>query len=845
MTTRGAAASGNLTTAGTWGAIDATSASNSEANSTSLTTSFVESSGATTGIITTDGFYLKLASRAASPSGTMTVHLAIAGVEVVGSAVTVNVSDLPTCTATSGSTTPVQTAEGGWFFFKFAAPLTLLGATSYTVGAKTSVGSQVNLWRDGTAGNWSRMIRTTTTGAPAAGDDMIIGGEWTAAGTMTARTVTMDSTANTDYGNNTTTQVTPSLAICKGGTLTYGTTASTNYILRQSGHPIVYNGGTLNIGGTGAEIPRNSTAQLQIDCTLDGDFGIIARRGATVNTAGLSRTAAKIVSQCKLNADAAASAVSITLDTDCGWLSGDVVCLAPTTQTSTQFESKALTGNATATTAAIAALTNAHSGTAPTQAEVGLLTRNVVITGVTANVVTFFYIADTAMVNCSWTEFAYIGTNSAGKRGCEVNTTTGSCSFDYCSFHDGDASAQYWTGAAFTGVSLTNSVIFNMNIVSNAVGMLSIGSATSGTWTIDHNMFCGATGGSTSGINILDVGGICTNNSVSGVNGTALKMDESASLGTFTGNQLHSNVAGSSLGNTTTIGTSIFSADMWRNSSTGFTQVTTSPILGLTFQNCNVFGNGTAGFSFNLTAPIDITFDNVTINGDTTFSCTNSISLGSSVSSAKVTMYSCNLSSVTGIKTKCTNDFNFGNTAMNATVLADNCIANGTNLFAGVTGIPAGTQFLKFQNFGQTANDNRSYVANKTSTPGLVQSDSSTVYSTNPLSEKMTPGSASVKLASASIKIDVKSGKTITPTVQVQKNSGYNGNAPRLILKRQDSMGITADTVLQTFSASANAWQGLTGTTASAPQDGVFEFVVDCDGTAGAAFRGDVTAVAA
>src|SRR5882724_2769182 len=141
MAVLAATANGNLTTAATWGLVDGTSYNNSESANTALTTSYQESTGSTTGVITVDGVAVKLASRAASPIGTITVHLAIATVEVSGSAVTVNVSDLPTCTATSGTTTPVDTAEGGWFFFKFAAPLTLVGATLYTVGAKTSSAS--------------------------------------------------------------------------------------------------------------------------------------------------------------------------------------------------------------------------------------------------------------------------------------------------------------------------------------------------------------------------------------------------------------------------------------------------------------------------------------------------------------------------------------------------------------------------------------------------------------------------------------------------------------------------------------------------------------------------------
>src|SRR5690606_36356703 len=93
--------------------------------------------------------------------------------------------------------------------------------------------SLVNVYRDGTAGNWSRMLRTTTTQAPTAGDTLHILGEWTAAGTKDDRAVTMDSESDTDYGDGSTTLA--SFSIGTGGTLTWGTDASTDYVLELSG----------------------------------------------------------------------------------------------------------------------------------------------------------------------------------------------------------------------------------------------------------------------------------------------------------------------------------------------------------------------------------------------------------------------------------------------------------------------------------------------------------------------------------------------------------------------------------------------------------------------------------
>jgi hypothetical protein len=841
-----ASANGNLTATSTWKDADSTSLSTSESANTAITTSFVASSAFTPGAIAIDGIGIKIASRAASPSGTITVSLFHGVTQDVATQVTVNVSDLPTCTATSGSTTPVGTAEGGWFLFTFAS-FTLTAATAYTLQIKTSSSSQVNVWSTATT-NWSRFLRlNANTGSVTTGDDFIITKEWTAASTGTARSVTMDSTAATDYGNNTTTQVTPALAICQGGTLTCSTGIAA--ILQLSGYAIVYNGGTLNFGvAGGSEIQRTHSATLQFDCGTDGDFGLVARNGATVSMAGLSRTNGKNVSQTKLNADASAGATSITIVDDTGWLNGDVVCLAPTTQTSTQFESKALTGDATATTAAITALTNAHSGTSPAQAEVGLLTRNVTMKGVTTNVVTFFYVATTASVALSWTSFQYISNNATGKRGIEINTTTGSFSMDFCSIRDADACWWFITGSTASNITITNTVHYNATVATNAAGGIQI-TATSGTWTVNNCMFCGATSASSTLAILTDIGGTFTNNSISGntagANGTLQIGEPGAQLGTFSGLSIHSNAAIGIKFTNAAYGT-ISGSNIWRNATDGINYNTPATQF-LTLQTSNFFGNGgsgvatvTGGSNFG-----NLILDNCTLNSDTTFTQINGLFIRTLSVPGNIFIYSCQFSVVSGIKTKNTNDIQFDNTVgLIPKIVADSTIFNGTNLYSQISTM--GLQpFLAVQNFGQTPNDNRTYFTNGTTTASLIKTNSSTVYSTNPLSEEMQPATASFKLPSESILVATRSGQVATVVVQVQKNGSYNGAAPRLILRRQDSMGVTSDTVKATFSAAANTWQAQTGSSPTAPQDGVYEFIIDCDGTAGSVFVGDTSATVA
>ncbi len=105
----------------------------------------------------------------------------------------------------------------------------------------------------------------------------------------------------------------------------------------------------------------------------------------------------------------------------------------------------------------------------------------------------------------------------------------------------------------------------------------------------------------------------------------------------------------------------------------------------------------------------------------------------------------------------------------------------------------------------------------------------------------MTPNNASNKLESSGafggFKVAVANGATVTPTVYVYEDASYNWNRARLIVKRNDALGISADTVLDTATAASDAaWEWLTGTTAAVTDDGTLEFVVDCDGTAGNLF---------
>ena len=158
--------------------------------------------------------------------------------------------------------------------------------------------------------------------------------------------------------------------------------ASTAYIFESARvHVVVYNGGTLNVGTSGTPVPGTSTVLFEFQCTNAGDFGLVARNGSAVNMYGVPRTGGSVFSWTKLTANLSASGTSLTTSDSTGWLSGDVIAIASTDQTASHIEKKILSGNASGTAISITVgVTNAHSGTSPTQAEVALLTRNVVFT---------------------------------------------------------------------------------------------------------------------------------------------------------------------------------------------------------------------------------------------------------------------------------------------------------------------------------------------------------------------------------------------------------------------------------------------------------------------------------
>lgn len=823
-------ATGNFTTNTTWGVVDATSYNGAQTTGNAFTTAYSATNRTTAftpGAITVSHIGFKLANRTGT-TGTLKLHIALSAthVEVAGTEVTINTADLPVAATAD--------INGGWHFLKLATPVTLLAATSYEVEGKTSSATQITPFSSATASNFSIALITTTNQAPAAGDDLIIGGEYTGAGTSNSFTVTMNQTATTDYGSTPTAAnslITPGLAICNKGTLTWETTAATNYNLKISNSIIIYSGGTMNMGTSGTPCPRDSTMTLTFDCGTNVDYGLVARNLGTLNVYGQSRTSGKNIYYCKLNTDEAIASTSLGVDTDTGWLDNDEIAISSTTRTIGQCEAGALNGAAGASTLTVdgfagagGGLAYAHSGTSPTQAEVILLTRNVKIIGASATLQAYISTAATSTVTFSWAEFKWMGSGTAGKRGINITTTTGTFSAQYCSFRNFEVASS--TGLFITSNTTTITISYNVfySIYSEPI-YISSGNSTV-TFNITRCVIIKTTGANgiyySTGANM-----IVTDCYIAGCGAYGISIPTSYIPFTVTGCVIHSN-GSMGINHSNVAGPcSIINTSIWRNSSYG---IGTTYVHGWTLTNVLIFGNATTNLNAAYTF-LGVIMTDCTLAGDTSFATTNGYS--SQTGATSVQMTNCTFGVTSGIYVAHTTDLSLVTYGFYQFYL-NNCKLASATEFSSISTM-AQKSIVSSQKHDQTAGLHKTWLPY-----GILTIETTTVQGGG-TSLKMTPSSSTYKLesygAQGGFKVIVGNGQTCTPTVYVYEDASYNGARARLIVKRNDAMGISADTVLDTATAASDAaWEALTGTTAAVTADGVLEFIVDCDGTAGNLF---------
>ena len=539
-----------------------------------------------------------------------------------------------------------------------------------------------------------------------------------------------------------------------------------------------------------------------------------------------------------------ASSISNTtfnVDADTGWLSGDAVCVASTTRNVNESEIYPLNANAGASSFTSAlypfgitgnAFNGTHSGTSPTQGEVGLLTRNVKIRSISTTLMSYVYCTALATVTASWAEFHQLGTNIASKRGIEIEAgaTTNPKNFSYCSAHDFEYGGFWCANGSTTSmnVTLSNNIIWKTGGGGGAITLN--GNITNTDWTFDGNLIIQFTG--VTAIWLGDVGGVCTNNTVVGIGNSqpAIMLQESnVAIGTFNNNTVHSCAGWALQNNSTNLSGVINNFSAWRCNDYGvYNNAGTCP--DLSFNNLTLFGNNT--YNMNTVSDTLVITGTSVIAGDASFAVQYGIRF---VQGARALF---DISGVdfsgtgTGLAAHTSNEIFF--TSANFFTLSgtlNNCKFAASGGPISSKSVWSKSSYLGFEKYSQIAGDHRTEMAY-----GQLKTDS-VVFNTASPSMRMTANSASSKLESApkgkGIQVAVNSSTAITASVYVRKDSTYTGNQPRLIVRANAAIGINVDTVLATYASSTGTWNQISGTTIGATDDGVMEFIVDCDGTAG------------
>ena len=806
--------SGNWTTSTTWKVVDSTSFTNTETSGTNLTTGYQSSNTFTPGAITVEGIAVKVSSRPGVASGTISVRLSTGGAGVAGTTVTINVSDLPLTTFGAPS-------SFYWCYFKFASPVTLLGATLYSVQALTSVTNQVSLGYSTTSINWIRCLVTSTNATPAAGDTLIVAGEHTAAGVGVDYTVTMDNTSATIFGGNS--AVLPALEIGRRGIVNFGVSASTSYQLICNGSINIGGGGILNIGTAGSPIPNTSSALVQFRMATLNLYQINLRQFGNLYTCGAYKDAKAI-----LAASASAGVTSVTTTTTTNWNSGDNICIGPAVASTTLFDQRGLSTTASSTTLTFtASLTNTKNIWPGTEVEVINLTRNIRIIGSSSTIDCLHTYNGQVNLDLRNTEFRY---------GAWANTTettnTSTLNFQGLSFWD------MTQRTIINDVSIPasgGSMSWSDCVFHNCSNFMTVPTSTSPSKvTIDSCWGIRAGGASWVIIN--------SNNTLSLTNcrwiasaASGIQMGNNGSFNTgavtISNNVMKCNVNGFNVPNGayTTIPKShtLSNNSIYLNTSLGLTlSPVTGNMNGWTFRNLNIFSNATANISVSNVS--DVTIVSATMTGGPTSPSAIGVRLVST-DGLGVTFDNCHMS------THSTADVsNGGGGVASFTAKFRNCAFRSGTEIQNQSTMQSGS-LISSQRHNQTDNN---YLVWE---PFGTLSNDIVIYRNSSPSIKMGPLSSTNQLETRPILVPVKDGQTVTVGVWVRTSVGgdsggaYNGNFPRLISKANSANGTgVTDLVLATASAAASgAWEYISGTLPTSIDNTAFEIVVDCDGTNG------------
>ncbi|NBP03677.1 MAG: hypothetical protein EBU90_26990 [Proteobacteria bacterium] len=630
------------------------------------------------------------------------------------------------------------------------------------------------------------------------------------------------------------------LNIGQFGVLNFSTSTPTYLRLGGSSNYLsnIYYNGAMTIGTPSTPVASTS-AVLELSANAAGKVGLNVYGSFT--TFGNSKS--QFIPLSGVSGAALAGSNTIYLSVaPTNWVAGDVIGIPSTTQSYIQSESATIQSITNNVITATTTLASTHSAVGYMDAAVVNLTRNVKIRGVAPGAFNWgsVNVVLSGAVNLNNTEFYYMGTTTANNQALALYGIANPIrqTVNGCTFHD------------VSVVRSTNAYFLNNTVYSTTNHGIDVGATTFTNVLSGNIVYRGPATANIYGINLGDVGATVVGNRVAGFNTGGMFITESADLGIFSNNIIHSCTNyGILFDNSGTIpfGGIINNCKVWR--------------IG---NNTVASGNGTFGMAIAaLPANFSTTYDYLC--------CINCVGIGCGYSGATTPgsnflIFSNSVGQI--IFENCTtttdyiptNDINIQSTTAPAqsysgTIYVNNCTLTAGSLpintfatFNGVVYINSGKY-----NLGAPTQSNLSNTTYGGIQPSIVYNNYNSVnnnfimytkkgslssdygiFKTTAPSEKITPTSSTsltVRYQSSSRFVSVNSGDIINVSVWVNKNSNYTGTNATLVLKMNPIMGYSGDTVLATHNNISTSWVQLVGSTIPAPQDGVYEFCVECDGS--------------
>jgi hypothetical protein len=539
-------------------------------------------------------------------------------------------------------------------------------------------------------------------------------------------------------------------------------------------------------------MPRDSVGKLEFNCASDGQYGLNGANFATIVMQGLSRTLGKNIYYTKLNVNEAANSTVLDVADDTGWLDNDVICVASTSRTYTECEKGTLAAAASTTQLTVdgfggagGGLLNAHLGTTSTpamQAEIGLLTRNVKVTAVTAGVGTYLITANTT-VNIDWVEF-YEFSYASGSVCISLNPTTVPQDFQYCAFYNFEKGF-YFSSSTTGSIIFSNNVCYN--IIASGAGQANVNISAAGIYqTLENNVFMNFTVGS--GIVYDNNGGnyqaiTFNGNMISSCQSMGAFMGSSAATTYTTGvtwsnNSFHS--CGSDGLKLKSYGVQgvITNLTCWRNSGAGLNfgdaGAATTGAKNLRLQGCSFWGNTT-----NIAqCPSDdsLIFHTCILGSDATFTTTTGI--GSLSPSISPTLINCTF----GSPVAHTTDLAVALGSFNGTV---GRFINCSTIATITATTPKGRSFIQCHDYGATPSRYKNINAYGILSDQITGGQNAAWARSNSICGYLNPNSTSIPLE-WEFYIPVTASTAFTYSFYHRITSNYNGTLTCTIYDSDD-----------------------------------------------------------